>query len=224
VNTPTDDASQCVLHTCQCILSGTCGALNSPCCTATTPCTDAANECSASNGLCVPKGTGACTPGLKNGDFSAGLQYWNQTTLSGGGDVTINNSVSYNCLATQTGNPFAFENVYEAAVYLSQVFTVPTGATTLEMDAWNNLDPQDAIISVVLNGVETVLATVEPNAMQELSDPSNDYSVVCTGLPVSHLTYPIGAYAGKSVELRLGGAYVSGYNGTYISYDNVVVH
>ena len=47
--------------------------------------------------------------------------------------------------------------------------------------------------------------------------------MICSGNAPASISKSISKYAGQKVELRLRGAYVSGINGLFVSYDNVVV-
>ena len=160
--------------------------------------------------------------GLQNGDFSQGLTYWN---VVGGGSWIIDNSISYGCSATQAGTQFVLAGVYGTDGSLEQSFTVPANATTLSLYTWNNLDPVIVTVSMIYNGQETVFtpANYEPPAAQYLTDPSNYYSVACTGFPPAFLQYPIQQFDGEAVTLRLRATYVGGVNGTYGNFSLVSV-
>jgi hypothetical protein len=182
----------------------------------------AAFEASADGG-CVPGG------GLQNGDFSGGLACWSTVVVSGSGSAAIGTSVFYaptdaNCDPLQTGHPFLSLNDYAADVYVSQTFTVPSAAQMLSWEEWNNLDPTTAKVSIVAGGTETVLDSSVPPSLQALSNPSDDYSVVCSGNMPTSMSKSIAQFAGQEVELRLRGTYVSGVNGLLTNYADVAVH
>jgi len=171
----------------------------------------------------VAKGHETCEVGLINGDFSHDLTAWT-TSATGSGSVSINDSLSYGCLPSQTGNKFAFIAAYSGTGTLSQEFRVPAGSQILTLRAWNNLDPTTATISIVSGGQETVLDTFIPPSMQGLSNPNDYFSVICTGNAPASLSLPIAAFAGMKVTLRLTGSYISGVNGTFMSFDDVAIH
>ena len=184
-----------------------------------------------SNATVTPADTDAgCTPGtgLQNGDFSQGLRCWSAVVVSGGGNASVVSTTYYaptkaDCDPAQEGNPFVLLNAYRSDVYISQTLTVPDSAKTLSCLEWNNLDPTTATVSIVVSGTEDILDSSEPPSLQALSDPSNLYSVICSSKKPASISKDITKYAGKQVELRLRGTYVSGVNGTFMSYDNVVV-
>ena len=172
-----------------------------------------------------------CVPGvgLQNGDFSEGLRCWSTTVVNGSGSAAIGTTTYYeptdaNCDPMQTGHPFLSLNAYASDVYVSQAFTVPSAAQTLSWTEWNSLDPTTAKVSVVVNGAETVLDSSVPPSLQALSNPSDYYSVVCSGNAPTPVSKAISQFAGKEVELRLRGTYVRGVNGLFTGYANVVVH
>jgi hypothetical protein len=178
---------------------------------------------------------GGCVPGvgLQNGNFTEGLDCWSTVVVSGSGSATIDTSVDYaptdaDCDPLQMGHPFVLLNVYASDVYVSQTFTVPTAAQTLSWVEWNNLDPTTAKVSIVVGGeeggVETVLDSRVPPSLQALSNPNDDYSVVCSGSAPTPVSESISQFAGQEVELRLRGTYVSGVNGLFTSYANVAIH
>jgi hypothetical protein len=178
-----------------------------------------------------PDGDAGCVPGvgLQNGDFSQGLQCWSTVVVSGSGSAAIGTSTYYqptdaNCDPPQNGHPFLSLNVYRADVYVSQTFTVPAGAQNLSWVEWNSLDPTTAKVSVVASGTETVLDSEIPPSLQALSNPSDYYSVVCSGHTPTSVTKPIAQFAGQEVELRLRGTYVSGVNGLFTGYTSVVLN
>ena len=220
--------STCTLHQCKCDGKAICGEAGLPCCHGATPCASPL-ECGGQTGTCVTKGAEMCVAGLVNGDFSQQLTAWKTVVVSGDGGASIDMSVDYaptmaNCDPDQEGNPFALLDVYRADVYLSQTFTVPSTATTLSWLEWGNLDPTTATVSIVSNGVEDVLDTRQAPSVQALSDPNDYFSVICSGNTPASISKSISKYAGQKVELRLRGAYVSGINGLFVSYDNVVVN
>jgi hypothetical protein len=170
-------------------------------------------------GICLgPTAAGAEANVIFNGGFGHGLQGWLTKVLARGSKpgfphVFVAHSAPQplpRCNRPRRGHPYLQLDVPAgASAYVEQSIIVPVRPARLTLRAWGDLEPVQAVVSIVDGTVPHPLRTFTPPPLRAAAPagpsapPSSAPAVRCSGLKPITLSLDVSRWSGQAVGLRV---------------------
>jgi hypothetical protein len=193
-------------------------------------------------GTCLgPAAAGAGANVIYDGGFGHGLHGWLTKVLARGSQpgfphVSVVRSPPQpllRCNLRQRGHPYLQLDVPAgASAYVEQSIIVPVRPTHLTLRAWGDLEPVQAVVSIVNGTVPHPLRTFSPPLLRAplpvllpaVPPPpapgSSAPRVRCSGRKPVTLSLDVSRWSGQAVGLRVRASGGRGATGTLAAFDN----